>query len=333
MVAAIGAAQGAALIAAGTGPWTTTAPERNSLLGRLLLPHATALAVVTAIQLALPSTLVPRYSGNGISNVWRLADDHLDHLAEVSGFKHSWADDPTVLGSTALGWVVTIAYLLAALGGIVLAVTRFRVRDLHLVAYAVVAFAIGGSFRSAINRYVATVAPLLLLLGLAALHTLVTAVSPRRSRRWAPAAVVTLVVAAIAAGNLVQARDRVERSTDLRAVGAIEWGPTHPDALALFDIVRDVTDPDDSVAAPKARAMTLETGRRSVQVDDYRPIPIDVPIALIVAEVGSELASTLTARADEFSLLWGNTRFRVFQPKSAASASTNGAGSSSTASP
>ena len=74
---------------------------------------------------------------------------------------------------------------------------------------------------------------------------------------------------------------RVDHADD---TGAIEWGPTHPDTVAMFDHVMLLTDADDIVAAPKARAMVWKTGRPSIQIDDYRPIPDDLDIALIVIE-------------------------------------------------
>ena len=56
----------------------------------------------------------------------------------------------------------------ASVAGLLLAFTVRCRTDAHLAAYAVVAFVIGASFRVAINRYVCTVAPILLLLGLVA---------------------------------------------------------------------------------------------------------------------------------------------------------------------
>ena len=73
-------------------------------------------------------------------------------------------------------------FLVLAVLGIVLAVVRYRTRDLHLAAYAIGAFVIGGSFRSPINRYVCTVAPVLMLLALVALYTIVGRLQPAVGR-------------------------------------------------------------------------------------------------------------------------------------------------------
>jgi hypothetical protein len=188
---------------------------------------------------------------------------------------------------------------------------------------------IGGSFRVPINRYVCTVAPLLLLLAAVALRTMLT----NRRLPMLSTAVVTLALAAIVAGNLGNANIRVDRASAFADAGRIEWGPTHPDAIAMFDAVIELTEHDDIVAAPKARAMVYETGRLSVQVDLHRPLPTTFTPDLIVTEADADLTDDLLAEPEQFTLVWRNSRFLLFQPSSAANAATNGAGSSSTASP
>ena len=312
MVGAIAVAQIVAL-AADRGWWG----ERHTwptLAARLLAPHVAALAVVGVLQAVLPSTLVPQYTGTSVRNVWTFRRDHLDHLAEVSGLKRSWQDAPEVLGSTALGWFAVVVYVTAAVAGIVLAVVMFRRRDLHLVAYAVGALLIGGSFRSPINRYVCTIAPLLVLLGATAIATAARLVPWRHTGT----VVVTAVLFLPALGNVVQVDTRIDGAERAAEVGAIEWGPTHPLAIEMFDAVIELTDPGAIVAAPKARAMTLETERLAVQVDDYRPIPDTVRVDLVVVEHDSALAAELAAAAagDElrFRRVWQNERFAIYEP-------------------
>ena len=118
----------------------------------------------------------------------------------------------------------------------------------------------------------------------------------------------------------------------------------------MFDAVESLTEPDDVVAAPKARAMVLETGRPSIQVDDYRPIPPDVDVSLIVAERNSRVADAArSTHPDQFTEVWENPTVRAAyrtclngsgvttrhagSRQQSPSASTKGAGSSSTASP
>ncbi len=312
MVGAIATVQLVAL--AGDRGWWGDRAIWPTLAARLLAPHTAALAVVGIVQAVLPSTLVPQYTGTSIRNVWTFRRDHLDHLAEVSGLKRSWQEAPEVLGSTTLGWVAVIAYVTAGVAGIVLAFVCCRRRDLHLVAYTIGALLIGGSFRSPINRYVCTIAPLLLLFG----ATAIAAAARFAPWRHTSTVVVTAVLALPAVGNVVQVENRIDQAQRAEAVGAIEWGPTHPLAVEMFDAVMELSDPDDVVAAPKARAITLETGRLAVQVDDYRPLPDTVQPDLVVVEQDSTLATELAAAASgddpTFRRVWRNTRFSIYEP-------------------
>ena len=101
-------------------------------------------------------------------------------------------------------------------------------------------------------------------------------------------------------------------------VGAIEWGPTHPLAIEMFDAVVELSDPGAIVAAPKARAMTLETERLAVQVDDYRPLPDTLTLDLVVVEhdsdMATELATAATGDAPRFRRVWENARFAIYEP-------------------
>jgi hypothetical protein len=309
MVGAVAAAQLAALLAADRAWWFDRA-TRAQMGFRLLVPHLAALATVVFVQVVLPSTLVPRYSGTSVRNVWKFRRDHLDHLAEVSGLKRTWQDAPDVLGSTTLGWIAVVAYVTAAVAGMVLAVVQFRRRDLHLVGYALGALLIGGSFRAPINRYVCSIAPIMVLLGASAIATVVRLVPWRHTAT----VVVTLVLAALATGNVIQANTRIDNAERAADAGAIEWGPTHPLAIEMFDAVEALTEPDEIVAAPKARAMTLVTDRISVQVDDYRPIPEDLPLALVVVERDSDLADEMALDSGPFRQVWENSRFVLYAP-------------------
>jgi len=309
MVGAVAAAQLAGLTAAERAWWSDRA-SRAMMGFRLLMPHLSALAAVVFVQVVLPSTLVPRYSGTTVRNVWRFRRDHLDHLAEVSGLKRTWQDAPEVLGSTTLGWIAVVTYVTAAVAGVVLAIVRFRRRDLHLVGYTVGALLIGGSFRAPINRYVCSIAPIMVLLGASAIAATMRLVPWRHGAT----VVVTLVLAALATGNVIQASARIDDAERIAEAGVIEWGPTHPLAIEMFDAVEELTAPDEIVAAPKARAMTLVTDRLSVQVDDYRPIPDDVPLALVVVERESELADELALDVGRFRQVWENSRFVLYAP-------------------
>lgn len=321
VLAAITAAQLVALASASPRPWRLTRPVVSALSIRIATPYVAALGAILALQLLLPSTLVPRYTGTSIANVWRFSRDHVEHLAEVSGLKQAAEPDPTVFGNAMLGWIVVIAYLATAAAGIILALTLHRRRDAHLVAYAAAAFVIGASFRIPVNRYVCSVAPLMLLFCLVAVASLARWVGRRRGELAAMLAATSLVLL-LAGANGYHAWFRVDRARTFAEAGSVEWGPTHPDAIAMLEAVARLTDPGDVVAAPKARAMTLLTGRRAVQADDHRPLPDDVELALVVVEPSSELAGELTASGSGYELVWRNQRFLLLQPSSAASAST-----------
>jgi hypothetical protein len=309
MTAAIGGAQ--------LGLLTTGAPSLRALvrdrhlLARLAIPHLSSLATVYGLQWALPSTLVPQYSGTSIRNTYRFGQRHLRNVAEVVGLKRPWDRDAIVLGSKVLGTIAEYGLLVAAAAGIVLALWIHRRRDLHLVVFGMVAFAIGGSFRSPLNRYVATVAPLLLLLGLTAL----VSIPGRRLRRVGYGAAL-LATCAIVAGNLASIHVRLQNTDKFLAQGAVEFGPTHPSAIEMFDVVVANSDPDDVVAGPKARALTLMTDRRSIQVDQYRPLPDDWTPHLVVVERNSSTeALLLDEEADRYTEIWSNTRFAVFEAR------------------
>lgn len=307
MIAAIGGAQ----LVAAWRIWRAGAPPLSRTAAQFVLPHVAALSAIGLLQVLLPSTVIPRYSGTSVSNVWKYRSEHVHHLLQIVGLERPWDDGPAVLGSTTAGWVAAVAFFALALVGFVLFAVRGR--DAHLIAYAVVAFVIGASFRVAINRYVCTVGPVMLLAAMAALSRLARPVRPR----WVAPALTTLAVAAIAAGNLANADIRIDRAAEVAAAGAVEWGPTHPDAVAMFAEVEARTAPDDVVAAPKARAMTWATGRPSVQVDDYRPLP-DIGVALVVTEPGIDTGDEVhgTLLADErFERVWSNSRFSIFAPR------------------
>ena len=306
LAAAVVAAQLAALITTWRQDGRPQIDRRN--VGLLLTPHAVALAAVWALQTALPTTVIPRYTGTSLLNTWRFRREHVEHLLEIIGLKRPWEADPTVVGNTALGWVAAGLFFALAVTGLAWALVRRR--DVHLAVYAVTAFMIGASFRVPVNRYLCTVAPILLLLGL----SLVTRVGRLARRQWVGAAVTTVAVAAIVVGNLANANLRIERAADAAAAGTVEWGPTHPDALDLFAEVRARTSADDVVGAPKARAMTFATDRLAVQVDDHRDIP-DIELALVVTEPSTEIHRRLLADP-AYARVWSNARFTIFRPRS-----------------
>ena len=309
MVPAVAAAQVAGIFAAGpVSLWRESWADRKQRLIRLIVPHLSALTVVLAIQVLLPSPLVPKYDGTGLGNIWKYRERHVEHIAEVIGLKRSWMDDPQIFGQVWLGWTVVAITMALAVIGIVLALTVHRRRDLHLAAYAVVAFMIGGSFRVAINRYVVTVAPIVLLLAMVT----VVWVSSRVRWQWVTPLVVTLLLGGILAGNIVNANTRIDRAGDFAEGGSVEWGPTDPSSIEMFDAVRQLSKPGDVIGAPKARAMALETERLTVQIDQYRPVPDAITVAYIVVERNSPTETEVATDTERFTEVWSNSRFVIF---------------------
>jgi hypothetical protein len=214
----------------------------------------------------------------------------------------------TVLGSQGLGLVAMWFVLIAMAAGVVAAVTIHRRRDLHLIVYGLVAFAIGGSFRSAINRYMTTVGPIVLLLALVGLATVIG-----WRRRWVGLAAAFVVATAVLAGNLANVNLRIESADRTVAAGAVEFGPTHPSAVELFDAVIANSEPDDVVAGPKARALTLMTDRRAIQVDQWRPLPDDWSPTLVVVEINDPTDTEMRdEHRDRYVEIWSNSRFRIY---------------------
>ncbi|MGH9132977.1 MAG: hypothetical protein ACRDZZ_03510, partial [Ilumatobacteraceae bacterium] len=140
--------------------------RRPRLLAHAAAPYAAFAIAVAAVQLILPSTLVPRYEGTGVGNIVRFHDTYLHAVAE------SFGSD-----SHGLGWIVVV---LAVAGLAHRMVTAWRV-DLPMVAYGVVVALIGCSFHIPSSRYVATVIPIVLY-GLLQLPSAVVGVVGSRAR-------------------------------------------------------------------------------------------------------------------------------------------------------
>ncbi len=310
LIPAIAAAQLFALIgqrqAGAELPWRLSRSERGLLAARLVVPYTVALAGVVASKLFLPTVIVPKLEGVSLANMWDRKRKHVGHLAELAGFKRPGVPDASVWGSNRLGWTIVVIWLVLFGVGVVLAFTRHRQRDAHLVVYIAVAGTLGTSFSATLSRYLISVAPLISLLALTAVVTLAG-----WKRQWVGIAVATALLIPIAGANLYDANKRVDNAETFAKYGQIEWGAQHPDAIAMFDEVKALTEPNDIVASPKARSMVWATGRRSVQVDDYRPMPTKVTPDLVVTEIGSKRVAELAANPN-YEEAWRNSRFVLY---------------------
>lgn len=322
MIAAIGAAQLAALVAGRRRiPWRDRR-ALGRLAARLLVPHATAGIVTLLIKFALPSVIVPNYEGNTVRNTWRRWDRNVNHVLEIAGFKKPQVADPTVFGSTSWATVAIAVWISLAVLGLVLAVSARARRDAHLAAYAGAAFVIGASAQASLDRYFATVAPVLTLLGAAALAWLAGVPVQRYARLGVvvPAVVVSLALGGVVFANGRDARVRLRNTGRILDAGSIEWGAQHPVAQEMFAAVRELTGPDDVVASPKARSMGLLTGRPSIQADNWRPLPRDLAVALVVTEPANSEADKVAqqlAADPAWHEVWRNSRFVLYEPGAA----------------
>jgi hypothetical protein len=276
-------------------------------------------ALTILIKVALPSVIVPRYSGNSVTNTWDRFDRNVDHVLEVAGLKRAGRPDPTVLGSTRWGWIIAGVWLGLVVVGVLVALSWRLRRDAFLVAYAAVAFVIGASAQASLNRYFATVAPVLTLLGACALAALVHLPIRRSARVGAivPAIVVALALGGIVVANGRDARVRLRNTDRILDAGSVEWGAQHPAAEEMYAAVRELTSADALVASPKARAMGLLTERPSIQVDNFRPLPEDVAVDLLVVEPGSGDAGRVAEQVavdPAWREVWRNTRFVLYEP-------------------
>ena len=280
------------------------------LVGRLAVPHLTWLGVVGFLQVALPSTLVPSYEGTGLRNTWRFASDHLGHIAESLGLKDVPNETPEVLGNSVLGGIAVATLVVSGIVGIVLAVWRRPRTDLPLLTYLVVVFMIGGSFRFPGTRYVSTVGPIVLIFAAAGLRAVVRLLLTERRTQIAVAA----VLAVLALGNIVRAQDLVLSARDFERAGFVEWGPDAPASVEMFEAVEDLSDRDDVVGFFKARAMTLLTSRRALQIGGSRSVDeVADQLDYVVLEPADAQSDIVRADPARYHEIWSNPRFTIYQ--------------------
>lgn len=261
---------------------------------RSLTPFAAFAAVVVLLQLVLPSTLVPRYPENTLMNVVRFGNTIARRIGEIFGF-----DSPT------LGWAVVVLGLV----GWVLALRSDWRRHAPAVAYLLPVMAVGGSFFIPSGRYFSTAVPLLIL-GLLMIPSLAT---DRRPVPGALVAVVVLVIGPFIWLNTGKALAEAERADRLSPL--VNEGPYRPDAVEMFEAIKEETASDAVVGFFKARAMTLFTDRRSVQVGEPDPLNPGSQFDILVLRI-DEVPEEDRADIDEdYEVTWSNETFELLTPK------------------
>jgi hypothetical protein len=287
------------------------------LAGRLAVPYAATAATIALLQVVLPSTLVPRYQGNGIHNVWGFASDHLGHVLATLGLRDAVEPTPTVFGNETFGTVMVVAFLAAVAAGVVRAFWKRPALDLPIVAFMAAAITIGGSFRFPGSRYLAVVGPIALLLAISGCRWFARLATHRLDARGvgARAAVVPTAVLLVLmmVANANAARHLIDRAREAERAGTVEWGPDAPDSIDMFAAVTTLTADDAVIGFFKARAMTQRTERRALQIDAFHPIDrVDRLLTHVVLERASPLVAAVSTDPERFEPIWSNPTFTLY---------------------
>lgn len=296
LIAALVAAHLAHLAAAEHGPGWWRAVRWK----RLATPYVTFVAAVIGFQLLLPSVLAPRYPGDGLQNLKDNVPFYRDVFATHLGFWRPYRADFEVLGSVGLGHALFRGVLWLVAIGIVVRLVRHWREDAPLLGYTAAATFATGRFWAHEARYLLQLSPFLLYFAAQALPSLARLVDARRGKdpaatepataeeapelsdepsapddAAAPAGrpvltriatgVVVAGLAGIALLGFSAARGEADRVHAANATGRAQDGPTDPSTADMWVAVRANTRADDVVAFFRARAMTLETDRRSIQ--------------------------------------------------------------------
>jgi len=214
----------------------------------ILVPHAAFVASAALFQMLLPSTLLP-------------ANDNSRKY-----IKDRFGDYPRVLtGQLGLGehTLVGVVIIVVALIGVIVGVRRRPSLDGPIALIGVFsALTISTHFRL-IDRYWLQITPWVVYFAAVASLEAVRVLVRHRLRvarfiALAPLMYLIVVHAAVLPGV-------VDTAQDFNAAGKSQFGPGSAAVTPIFDAVRDMTPPTAVVAFYRARTMTLETDRLSIQ--------------------------------------------------------------------
>lgn len=226
---------------------------------RIAVPWVSFALMVGALQLALPSVLLPRYAGTGTQQIKPNIIWFRDILAELLGLKDVGVNKLELLGSWRLAAAALTVFLALAVIGFLVRLATAIFEDVTIAAYLLAICYIVGTAPFHEGRYLYGIMPLLAYFAVQALPALAKSV-----RQWVrPATVVSCVlVAGLVFANLTDMRHAIDYH---RAYPGTIDGPTAPAALEMEQKVRDCTRGDDVVTFFRARAMSMLTDRRSIQ--------------------------------------------------------------------
>ncbi len=270
--------------------------RRRSTAREVLAPAAAFIGFVGVLQLLLPSTLLPRYEGNTVANLVRFRGRYAGYIAQMFG------SDTAVLG-----WLIIVG---GALGWVLAVGVDWR-KHSPTALYLVTVTAIGGSFFIPSTRYISTTVPLLVL-GLILIPVCVgSKLSDPKVLYGVAAATLILLSTAI----WFQARDLDRTVSSAENWGAtVQDGPARADAVDMFDAVRTHTTPLETVGFFKARAMTLYTERRAVQIDERHPFDPASEFDVVVVRSAELSADDQLVARDEFDQIWTNGAYQILRP-------------------
>jgi 4-amino-4-deoxy-L-arabinose transferase-like glycosyltransferase len=233
---------------------------------RLRLPYLSALATVTAMQVLLPTVLLPRYPDAGFHNISGNVIWFRDTLAEHIGLKRLGPTALEYFSNGTAAFVLLSVFCLLVILGIVMRVVNHLQEDAAILTFMVATAVIVGMQPFHEGRYLMSVSPFMIYFAYQAIAStgrdlLFPGASPRA--RAAPGIAAAVVIGVFIAGHVVPVYDRVSYRLEYTYA---HGGPDHPAAQEMFQAVRDHTRGDAVVAFFRARAMNLYTERRSLQL-------------------------------------------------------------------
>lgn len=228
---------------------------------RLVVPYASAVGFVAALQLVLPSVLFQKYPDAGLKQVKPNVIWFRDILGEQIGLKTPGVTDFDLLGSRRLAlFVLAVFVTLAVIGVLVRAVTALAT-DAMVIGYTLGVSLIIGVQPFHEGRYLLSITPFMAYFAYQAVVFL--AGGRRATSKLAPrlgAAFLAIFVLA----NAAELKNRTEGRLDTDYY--VVPGPEDPEAQELFAAIDRFADSDDVIGFFRARAMNLYSGLRSVQV-------------------------------------------------------------------
>jgi hypothetical protein len=214
----------------------------------IVTPHAALVGSIIVWQFLLPTALFPD-NGNSPSFIPDRFGDYPGVLARQIGLG----------GHPVLGCVVIAIAVVGAMVGM----RRRPWLDWPLVVLAVSsAFVIGTHFRL-VERYWFQVTPWVVYFAVVAVAEGARAVARRQESAVRLAIAVPLAVLVMV--QLSNTWDGVASARRFNADGHVQFGPSHPAVIPVFDAVSEFTAPDAVITYYRARTMTLLTDRRAIQ--------------------------------------------------------------------